>query len=345
MKIPRHLREELKEGRLAEFVIYHLLMDEMNDIDPTYPMMRYICDRYELNIEQRYWLAFLFAATYSAPTVFYIYNEFPDYENVDVGRLWRWWKANKQKTLFQTDRLWIRSRDQFVPMFESYRDHIGEGTQEEAFNRLKGDSLEDTYKKAYKYFISTYQFGRFSMFLYLESVYVVTGFPMTPDGIDWKNAQSSRNGLCFALGYDDLLRGHGYGKEPIAADDFELLAEDYEYLLELIAELKPESRADAWNVETTLCAYKKWRLGQDDPKRIGSAHYRYPGYYLDRQYGEIVKLEDKVTEGVDWDVLWDFREEVLCKKHLIEYKADNAVTSEEEMKRRVRLFEQQGELL
>jgi hypothetical protein len=47
------------ENSLKEYINYHNLMYNMGDIDPSYPMLRYVCDRFELNIEQRYWLAFL----------------------------------------------------------------------------------------------------------------------------------------------------------------------------------------------------------------------------------------------------------------------------------------------
>lgn len=346
MKLSKELREELSFGRLGEFVIYHFLMDEMGDIDPNYPLLRYVCDRFELNTEQRYWLAFLSGATYCAPTVYYIYNEFPDYENVDVGRLQRWWdRAGRNNSIFQTDRSWIRSRNQFVPEFESYREHIGAGTQESAFEKLIGATPTDTYDNAYKYFISVKYFGRFSMFTYLESVYVVTGFPMYPRGIDWAHARSSRNGLCFALGYDDLLRGHGYSEEPLDPAVYEMLDEDFQYVLDLMSELKPFARIDAWNVETTLCAYKKWRLGEDDLSRRGKSYYRYPGYYLDRQHREITQLQNRVVDGVDWSVLWDFRRETFDHKYLLEFGANNKEWSAHEMARRLDLLEQHGKLL
>ena len=63
-----------------------------------------------------------------------------------------------------------------------------------------------------------------------------------------------------------------------------------------------------WNVETTLCAYKKYKLGK-----------RYIGYYIERQKKEILKIQDLVKTGVDWSVLWDFRNENYEKKWLTEY--------------------------
>lgn len=348
MQVSGDLIKHLRYGRLAEFVIYHRLSDEIGDIDPQYPMLRYVCDRYELTMEQRYWLAFLTGATYCAPTVFYIYNEFPDYENVDVGRLERWWfSGGREATIFQTDRAWIRSRNQIIPMFESYRDLLNGRTQEEAFRSAQQSTPEGTYDKAYKYFGKVKYFGRFGMFLWLEAVYVVTGFPMYPTTMPWEKSSStsSRNGMAFALGYDDLLRKHGYGNAPLVEDDYADIENGFQATAMLLKELDPDARVDVWNVETTLCAYKKWRLGEEDPSRRTTAHYRYPGYYLDRQHKEISQLEqEEATRGVDWSVLWDFREETLHKQNLKEYGADNFTWSYEEMHRRLELFDSQGVL-
>ena len=66
---------------VIQYLEYHEQSYAAKDIDPAYPMLKYICDRFELNIEQRCWIAFLYGCTYCGPTVFYIYNEFPDFEN------------------------------------------------------------------------------------------------------------------------------------------------------------------------------------------------------------------------------------------------------------------------
>ena len=59
---------------------YHNESLKAKDIDPSVTCLRYLAERYELNLEQRYWIAFLYGTCYSATTTFYMYNEFPDYE-------------------------------------------------------------------------------------------------------------------------------------------------------------------------------------------------------------------------------------------------------------------------
>jgi hypothetical protein len=271
-------------------------MLRIGDIDPAYPAMLYLADRYEFNIEQRYWLAWLYAACYHAPTAFYMYNEFPDFENVDIGRLERWWKANRQRVTFQTDRRWVRSRNQFCEMFASYRSVLGGALQEAFFAKLLGNCPKRSYARAYKATSGIKFFGRYALFLYLESVAALTGLPVEPDGIDLRNSQSSRNGLCYAYGYDQWLCGHDYGQQTLRPEAYQMLDGLFGELLIEAGNCDRMFDSNVWNVETSLCAYKKVLRGK-----------RYLGYYIDRQHDEIRRAERLITEGVDWSPLWDFR--------------------------------------
>ncbi len=285
-----------------DYETYHAKSIEIGDVDPSYEMLRYLCDRFELNVEQRYWLAFLYATCYCGPTVFYIYNEFPDFENVDEGRLERWWAANKKKLYFQTDRRWIRSKDQFCDIFRSYKSKIGRLTQEQHFKTLKMGNPYWSYETAWSAMSDIYQFGRFALFLYLEAVHVVTGFPMRPKSMNLKDAESCRNGLRYALGEtppdeDEKLSPKIQSRLQVVFDS-------------LVWKMEGENpRNSVWNIETTLCAYKKYRRGQ-----------RWIGFYLDRQHEEISKMSESVSNGVDWSVLWDYRREIYQHQILKEFR-------------------------
>jgi hypothetical protein len=55
-------------------------------------------------------------------------------------------------------------------------------------------------------------------------------------------------------------------------------------------------------METCLCSFKKlFRVTRG----------RYLGYYLDRQAEEIIQCEKDGWYGIDWDVLWQSREETI----------------------------------
>ena len=289
---------------MDSFIEYHIKSSEAKDIDPSNDCLRYVADRFELNIEQRYWLAFLFGTCYSSTNVYYIYNEFPDYENVDVNRLQRWWDSNRDKTLFQTDRLRVKTQNKFVETFVSYSNLLNGMSQNDFFKSLKQPTKQMTYDNCYKELSNIKNFGRFTMFIYLEMVNVLTGYELEPTYLDLKNAESCRNGLVYHLGNYELDTHKN--KKKLQPKHIKYLQYKFKELHSQIKLLNIEHK-NIWNIETTLCAYKKYNKGK-----------RYIGYYIDRQRQEIQKMEANVKNGVDWSVLWDFRKENYEKKWLKE---------------------------
>lgn len=274
-----------KKSNLDLFINYYKLFMNSGDCDPAFPILNYICDRFELNIEQRYWIAFLYGTNYCAPTVYYIYNEFPDFENVNISRMRRWWKSNKEKTLFQTDRAKVKNFDLFVKIVSSYIKLIG-SSQEDSICSTK--SYEELYKLSSKIFY----FGRFSIFNYTQALWELTNTRFIPTFFDLKQAESCRNGLCYAFDRKEFIT-----KSKRSKINYEILDKDLDNLL-LTLKKKTTLPVNIWNVETALCAYKKLFWGT-----------RYLFYYIDRQQEEISILQKKVKEGVNWKPLWDFRKE------------------------------------
>jgi hypothetical protein len=73
---------------------------------------------------------------------------------------------------------------------------------------------------------------------------------------------------------------------------------------------------DNFSMETALCAYKKLH-------RVSRG--RYVGYYLDRQSEEVVKAEGDGWVGIEWDVIWQARVEIVgaIQPHQNDDRADN----------------------
>jgi hypothetical protein len=292
------------DTNLKEYLMYHINSSKSRDIDPANDTLRYICNRFELNLEQRYWLAFLYACTYSPTTTYYIYNEFPDFENVDVNRLQKWWDAKRDVLIFQTDRLRVKSSNQFVDAFKSYRALIGKGTQDDFFSSLCTFNSDENYANVYKSTSGIYTFGRFTLFIYLEMLYVLTDLPIEPTTLDLSDAESCRNGVVYAYNRKEL---NTHGKDiKLTKSQLDLLQNDFLDLMEIVQTLDIE-HTSIWNVETTLCAYKKYRLGK-----------RYVGYYIERAGKEIEKMQKAIPHGVDWTPLWEFRKETYNHKLLKE---------------------------
>lgn len=306
-------------NRIEEYIQYHVNSSRALDIDPQVEAIQYICNRFELNIEQRLWLCFLFSTNYCVPTTYFMYNEFPDFATVDVGRLQRWWQDNRGKLIFTTDRAWIRSRNQFVNVFCSYREQVrkwGKGQMSQFLAiSLALDGASDKYT-AYDNLRRNFGvllFGRFTMFLYSELLYNVCGFKI---GVrfDLREAESSRNGLVFALGLENVAYTGRTGK-TLPAEMMDYLNDGLRYISSRIQQLPILPRHKTlWSIETTLCAYKKHKLN----------NRRWVGYYIERMRKEITKLEAATDKrhggGICWLPLWQFRAETYEKKYLKEWQ-------------------------
>jgi hypothetical protein len=296
-----------EDRRRAEYLKYHAESARVGDIDPSYSMLRYLCDRYELNVEQRYWIAWLYSMTYCGASAFYIYNEFPDYECVDLGRLERWWAdRGRDQVICQTDRRWVRSSSQFVPAFLTYRSMIrqlGE-TQAQHFDYFsqKYATPEERYRALYDWSGQMYSFGQFALFLYLEALHTVTPIDLCPTDLDLDRAWSCRNGLYYAYGRDDIVHDAETRIVSEYASMTEDLWRDLQHQLSMF-----EKPPTVWQTETMLCAFRKWKRGK-----------RYIGFYLDRQASEIAKMANKVRRGIHWEVLWQYRSEVFSHEYLAE---------------------------
>ena len=286
--------------RIEDYIRYHCDSSRALDIDPQVEAIQYLCRRFELNIEQRYWLCFLFSTNYCVATTYFMYNEFPDFGTVDVGRLRRWWDENRSKLIFQTDRAWIRSRNQFVDIFCSYREQVrkwsrGTMSQNEALRRLVFQA-KDRYE-AYDRLCNDFNillFGRFPMFLYSELLANICNLPV---GVrfDLREAESSRNGLVFALGLEDVAYTGRTGK-TLPDDVMQYLNRGLEYISMRIQSMPINPRHKTlWSIETTLCAYKKHCLN----------NRRWVGYYIERMRREIVKLEALTDKGHGGGISWE----------------------------------------
>lgn len=168
---------DFRLDRRAGYKAFHSLELAIGDCDPAYPALKYVARKLNLSTEQRYWLAWLYSLSYCGATAYYMFSEFPFYEDVDTRRLESWWARNKKRCLFQTDRAKVKNFDKIVPMFNSYRRLCG-GSQEATYAECIGGSPEEAYNRVYAKMSNLYYFGRFSLFLLLESVHELTDFPM-----------------------------------------------------------------------------------------------------------------------------------------------------------------------
>ena len=290
----------LKENRREAFIRWYAWSLKYDDCDPAVWATNYLHKRYEHNDEERIWLAWLYGNTYQLPTAWVLKNEFPDYELATVDRITQWNTANYKRLRYQTDTKW--NKGHLPSMFESYQKFIGNRSQREALESFYVGTPEENFDNLWGVLKnSLHKFGRYSTWFYLQHLKHTAGIRVSPTSLmlsDYDGSRSHRNGLHLALGQDDFYDRRLSGKEydDLESDAREILDETRRRFPELVEQI------DFFTMETCLCSFKKI---------FRAKHGRYLGYYLDRQAEEIIKAEGDGWYGIDWDVLWQARNETI----------------------------------
>lgn len=298
-------RKKDQEVRKEFFKRYYYWTLKTNDCDPAMFMMNYVNKRMELNIEQRYWFAWLYANTYNVATAWILFNEFPDFENVDIERITVWNHENYKRLRYQVDNKWQKGH--LPAMFSSYSNNVQDlhDTQASYFkticsNKNIGVNFDTCQKVITKDF---FKFGRYLSWFYLQTLKETCDLNVCPNNLLLKDdsSKSHRNGLIYALAYEHILEEDSEIK-PNSKEMIEILDEEASVILQELKSEYNDVEFDYFTMETALCAFKKF---------FRKKHGRYPGYYLDRQAEDIKKCEGDEWKGIDWKLLWDARKECI----------------------------------
>jgi hypothetical protein len=292
----------LPENRREYFIRYAVWQLRTSDVDTANPVMNYIFDRNEYNIEQRYWMVKLYSITYDAASALALFNEMPDINLLDYDRI----EMINQKYLkslhIEKDLKW--NRGHLTKIIMSYIELLNGNSQEEFFHNLCNSDSITNYHNIRNALISTYKTGRYSCWFWCQSLKECCNLNINPDrmylGYD---TETPTNGLIYALGMDDMLskyyvNGVKRVKRNVKWDnDFLLTLENS--AIEIVNEINSRFKdvhSDLFSLETSLCAwFKMSRYSQG----------RYPGYYLDRL---LMNVNDskKTFSGVDYSIITDF---------------------------------------
>jgi hypothetical protein len=290
----------LSQNRREAFIRWYAWSLEYKDCDPAVWCTQYINNRYEHNSEQRLWLSWLYGNTYQLPTAWVLMNEFPDYELATVDRM-EWWNTNNyQKLRYQVDTKW--NKGHLPPMFASYQKFIGKNEQRDVFESLYGDNESQTFDNIWSALNKNlFKFGRYSVWFYMQHLKHTAGVHVEPTSLmlnDYSGSRSHRNGLLMALGQDDDYDTH------LQSNDYSRLEAQATEILEEMRIRFPHlaNEIDFFTMETCLCSFKKI---------FREHHGRYLGYYLERQSEEIQQAEQDGWYGIEWEVLWQARNETL----------------------------------
>lgn len=271
----------------------------------VYYLMPYFCDEYELDDEQKLWVAYLNGVTQNMCTTYIIWKNFPFHNAVDLLEMEDWHSENWRKLDYDTDRRYQKGH--LVKMVKNYLELVGE-SQVSYFNRF--ETFEETWDEVYNNF---FMYGRLSTFSYLEYLRIM-GRDIEPDHLfldDYSGSMSHRNGLLKVIGRDDLDQHKSNalwnGKDKLHTPDVIEGCKDLgEWLLNR-ASIRFANRSfikdvNYFTLESTLCTYKSWYR----------KNRRYPNVYNDMFCQRIIKAEK--NWGKCFDFFWNVR-----RKHLPKY--------------------------
>ena len=270
-----------------------------------YYALRGVVEEMKLTREQQYWFAFLNGCSQNVMTAFVIFNNFPDFHNLDLKELEKWYLGNYSKIGWDTDRRYTKNK--LIPCIESYRKNLGTFDQETFFEKFlcktpdRSLNFQRLWKKVTGDF---YTFGRVAGFSYLRLLSVL-GLNFEPGSLfmhEVDGSKSHRNGLCKVLGRDDLdwtrqnTNFTGYAKPTL-----DWLEEEGKVLLLEAKQRSSHPDLSYLTVESALCSFKGWFR----------KNRRYPGVYNDILYDRITGAEKTWVGEADFSLFWKVREKVL----------------------------------
>lgn len=299
-RLPKYRREVFL--RFYEFHLKHRAHP-----GAVYFAMPWLAKHFDMDQEQKLWIAFINGCSQNIVTTYKIFQQFPTLKNLDIEKLDSWWNESHQKfkvgSGWDTDRKYFKlGKTGFPACVKSYKDHIDKyGSQVEFFNHIQynNDKFKN-FEKAWDFFRNNVlSFGRLSTFSYLEYLRI-QGLNIDCNNLfleDISGSRSHRNGLCKVLGRDDL----DWWKEKIKYDKktIDWLIEESNLLFEEAKARIDHHDVSLFTFESTLCCYKSWHR----PNR------RYPNVYIDMFHDRIKYAELVHQEKLD--IFWQMRKECL----------------------------------
>lgn len=252
-----------QQERIDEFLKYHRDGDgECNGI-----LLKACADSYNLNEDERFYLALFYAITYCIPSSFkmlkerdYIYTNPQSYA-----------KKNKDKLIFQSDRRYMRCNN----LFEKTLNWLtSSGSLRESFEKDCISNRNIDIQKAIDHVRQWTSFGRFASYLFIETLVYLFGYDHTNTRFDWNNGDTATSGMLNLLCCDKEADYFDKNDRLPSNVNIDLLDLNLQKLIKAINATGGNDNISC--IETSLCAYRKFFKGS-----------RYNGYYLDRQLEEI----------------------------------------------------------
>lgn len=307
-----------KEYRMEGFLRWLKWRMDWSDLDHyvvnnTYRDTKRSVTKKSMTEEQKYWYCLIFGMTYQSEMAWVIYNQFPDFWEIDLEKLQEWNIANMPRQRYSRDCKYNKGRitDQVLSIRErvseyrslaSYFESFVTESPNETFFAVYSESRENLYK-----------FGRMTSWLLCQTLFETSGLPAKPNTMlaSDPSSWSVRSGLMYVYGKDNLIEAKN--------KTLKLSKNDIDWVDHTEAELfdiakgylgkKYETIFSHYLLESHLCQYKKLMLGGD-----------YSGHSSGDHVTRATFLSDRWPE-VDFRAF--FKEAVLNHHPLVRGKAES----------------------
>lgn len=283
----------LPENRREAFMrFYSFHLKYKSHPGMVYSFLPAIADAYDLDADQRAWLAWLNGNTQNPAMSLLLLEAAPNH--YEWANAVAFWNEHFKLMDFDTDRR--HQKGKFGEATEKWFAQFGDDPATGWW--IAGlDGWEGTWKHAN----SQPYMGRLSAWSMTEYARILLGNDV-PDSEDWmlkdkSGSRSHRNGIAVVAGYDATFW------EAETPDMLGIVGELEAFADGLLAEARKRNPGHPdvgrLTMESALCTYKSWHK----PNR------RYPNVYADMAYNRIKKAEARF--GHRFDILWDARELTL----------------------------------
>lgn len=237
--------------------------------------------QFNLDIEERLWLAYLYGLSYSTSTAIRIQQEFATIAEVNPKALKTFWEKSKDTLYFNRDKRYIKNNDQVIPAIKSLYKLVKGNF--ESYLPVGFQPLYQEILKNWKYF------GQMGAYLFFDALYgLCPKLYVDADTLDWSNCSKPVR-ECAAL-----------------VMEVENTSTNFKELDRLVKALKENTNQPVIFIESVLCAYYKMLKGT-----------RYFGFYADRLLEEVTEYQEYMPDGVN---LWSYRQKTIPKQLRGEYK-------------------------
>lgn len=294
--------------------------------DEIGPIVNSYFDANNFSSDERLWWVFLYSTCYCMGSGLVMAKQL-DYKTITPADVEGYWKANKSKLIFQTDRRYIKHMNQFTEMVNEFLTRTNRHLYD-YISQFVTDDPEQTYKNLYKEISGWKYYGRFGIILFIFNLCKV--FPhikVESLEYDWKTGSTTTSAIFNARYEDERANVFDAGKISLSADDIKMLDATLKIVTDELQKSFPQKKWNIIYVSSDLCSYRKLFKG-----------VRYQGYYVDRQMEEILTLQKNYPEYKDlWQFIWDARSEYLDHHLLGELNGWSGIRKE-----RCKLFLEKG---